>query len=66
MTTYELATLVSSVAIDLGLLGIVWYGIRTMNRATDEAAQERRARAQNLAKRIEDEADTTVTDRIAI
>ncbi len=39
MTDYEIATLASSVAIGLGQIGIVWYGIRAMNRAS--AARDR-------------------------
>ena len=46
MTTFELASLVASVAIGLGQIGIVWYGIRAMNRASDERARDRRQAAQ--------------------
>ena len=51
MTTYELATLATSVAIGLGQIGIVWYGIRAMNRASEERAQDRRQHAQALDQR---------------
>ena len=42
VTTYELATLASTVAIDLGRIAIVWYGIRELNRATDKCSHDRR------------------------
>ena len=46
MTTFELASLVVSVAIGPGQIGIAWYGIRTVNRASDERAKDRRQAAQ--------------------
>ncbi len=53
MTDYEFATLASSVAIGLGQIGIVWYGIRAMNRAS--AARDR---AMNQAARVADQRHT--------
>ncbi len=46
MTDYEIATLATSVAIGLGQIGILWYGIRTMNRASAERARDRRQAAR--------------------
>ena len=40
MTTYEIATLASSIAIGLGQIGIVWYAIRAMTRTTTDRANE--------------------------
>jgi len=51
MTTFELASLVTSVAIGLGQIGIVWYGIRAMNRASDERARDRLQAAQAADQR---------------
>ncbi len=60
MTDYEIATLASSVAIGLGQIGIVWYGIRAMNRASAERAQDR---AQ--AARVADQRDADARRRDA-
>ena len=60
MTDYEIATLASSVAIGLGQIGIVWYGIRSMNRASAERAQDR---AQ--AARVADQRDADARRRDA-
>ena len=46
MTTFELASLVTSVAISLGQIGIVWCGIRAMNQASDKRARDRRQAAR--------------------
>lgn len=40
MTEFEMASLAVTVAIGLGQIGIVWYGIRAMNRASDVRAQD--------------------------
>lgn len=52
MTAYEVATLATSVAIGLGRIGIVWYGIRAMNRSTDERAKDRQQHARALDQLI--------------
>ena len=41
MTTFEILSLLSSVAIGAGQIGIVWYGIRSMNRSSEERARDR-------------------------
>ena len=40
MTLFEAATLATSVAIGLGQIGIVWYGIRAMTRSAKDRADE--------------------------
>jgi len=40
MTPFEVATLSTNVAIGLGQIGIIWYGIRAMTRSTKERADE--------------------------
>ncbi len=45
MTTYEIASLASTLGIGLGQIGIVWYGIRAMNRAS--AARDRATAARD-------------------
>lgn len=43
MTEYEAATLLTryaSIAIGIGQIAIVWYGIRAMQRAGDRRARE--------------------------
>ena len=40
MTPFEVATLATGVAIGLGQIGIVWYGIRAMTRSTGHRADE--------------------------
>ncbi len=53
MTEYEIASLAISLGIGLGQIGIVWYGIRAMNRASaarDRAMQQRDAQAQRDAQ----------------
>ena len=40
MTPFEVATLATSVAIGLGQIGIVWYGIRAMTRSAKDRADE--------------------------
>ena len=44
MTTFEILSLLSSVAIGAGQIGIVWYGIRAMNRSSEERAKDRAQR----------------------
>ena len=44
MTTFEILSLLSSVAIGAGQIGIVWYGIRSMNRSSGERARDRAQR----------------------
>ena len=44
MTTFEILSLLSSVAIGAGQIGIVWYGIRAMNRSSEERARDRAQR----------------------
>ncbi len=46
--TYEIASLAISLAIGLGQIGILWVGIRAMNRSSDERARAR-AQAAKLA-----------------
>ena len=41
MTTFEILSLLSSVAIGVGQIGIIWYGIRSMNRSSEERARDR-------------------------
>ena len=48
MTTFEIASLATSAAIGLGQNGIVWYGIRAMNRSSEERAKDRQTRARAL------------------
>ena len=40
MTAYEIATLSTNVAIGLGQIAIIWYGIRAMTRSTRDRADE--------------------------
>ena len=40
MTPFEVATLATSVAIGLGQIAIVWYGIRAMTRSSNVRADE--------------------------
>ena len=44
MTTFEILSLLSSVAIGAGQIGIIWYGIRAMNRSSEERAKDRAQR----------------------
>lgn len=44
MTTFETLSLISSVAIGVGQIGIIWYGIRAMNRSSEERARDRARR----------------------
>ena len=44
MTTFETLSLLSSVAIGVGQIGIIWYGIRAMNRSSEERARDRAQR----------------------
>ena len=44
MTTFEILSVLSSVAIGAGQIGIVWYGIRAMNRSSEERAKDRAQR----------------------
>ena len=60
MTAYALDTLASSVAIGLGQIGIAWYGIRAVDRATEERSRDRRHHAQTLDTLIrQSDASTT-------
>ena len=54
MTEFELATIALrqdaiwiSLAIGLGQIGIVWYGIRAMNRSSSERANDRREHSRS-------------------
>ena len=49
MTEFEIATLATSIAIGLGQIGIVWYGIRAMTQGAASRAleSERQARVQD-------------------
>lgn len=40
MTAFEVATLATSVAIGLGQIAIIWYGIRAMTHSTRDRADE--------------------------
>jgi len=40
MTPFEVATLATNVAIGLGQIGIVWYGIRAMTRSASDRSDE--------------------------
>ena len=40
MTLFEVATLATNVAIGLGQIGIIWYGIRAMTRSTKDRSDE--------------------------
>ena len=65
MTEFEIATLASreaalwvavaevgaALAIGLGQIAIVWYGIRAMNRASAERARDRRQAAKAADQR---------------
>ena len=44
MTTFETLSLLSSVAIGVGQIGIIWYGIRAMDRSSAERARDRARR----------------------
>ena len=49
MTILELvaiAHVAATLVVGAGQIGIVWYGIRAMNRASDERAKDRRQAAQ--------------------
>ena len=50
MTAFELATLATSVVIGLGQIGIVWYGIHAMTRATERRAAEARDEARRASQ----------------
>ena len=50
MTEYEAATLAASVAIGLGQIGIVWYGIHAMTRATERRAAEARDEGRRASR----------------
>ena len=50
MTEFEIATLTANVAIGLGQIGIVWYGIRAMTRATERRAAEARDEARRASR----------------
>ena len=52
MTTFEIFTLLSSVAIGAGQIGIVWYGIRAMNRSSEERAKDRAQREAGEQQRL--------------
>ena len=40
MTLFEVATLASNIAISLGQIGIVWYGIRAMTRSAKDRGDD--------------------------
>ena len=50
MTEFEIATLTANVAIGLGQIGIVWYGIRAMTSATERRAAEARDEARRASR----------------
>ena len=59
MTEFQLASLGLreaaiwvSIAVGAGQVGIVWYGIRTMNRSSDERAKGREKHAEALSALI--------------
>ena len=52
MTTFEILSLLSSVAIGAGQIGIVWYGIRAMNRSSEERAKDRAQREAGEQQRL--------------
>ena len=54
MTVFEIATLATSVVIGFGQIGIVWYGIHAMTRATERRAAEARDEARR-ASRVADQ-----------
>ena len=54
MTAFEIATLATSVVIGFGQIGIVWYGIHAMTRATERRAAEARDEARR-ASRVADQ-----------
>ncbi|MCY4289528.1 MAG: hypothetical protein OXC63_13175 [Aestuariivita sp.] len=59
MTEFELANLTlreyaiwTSLGIGLGQIGIVWYGIKAMNRSSSERAKDRNDHAKALGALI--------------
>ena len=53
MTSFELASIIASyagVAIGLGQIGIVWYGIRAMTSATERRAADARDEARRASR----------------
>ena len=44
MTPFELATLATNIAIGLGQIGIVWYGIRAMTRSARDRSDDHEKR----------------------
>ena len=61
MTTFEILSLLSSVAIGVGQIGIIWYGIRAMNRSSAERARDR-ARREAWEKQRADQEDRRHTE----
>ena len=64
MTGFEIASLLSSIAISLGQIGIVWYGIRAMTRSSNVRAQENKRLAEEQEQRHA-EAMTALKELIA-
>ena len=50
MTAFEIATLATSVVIGFGQIGIVWYGIHAMTRATERRAADARDEARRASQ----------------
>ena len=50
MTEFEIATLAATVLIGLGQIGIVWYGIHAMTRATERRAADARDEARRASQ----------------
>ena len=44
MTPFEFATLATNIAIGLGQIGIVWYGIRAMTRSAKDRSDDHEKR----------------------
>ena len=61
MTTFETLSLLSSVAIGVGQIGIIWYGIRAMNRSSAERARDR-AQREAWEKQRADQEDRRHTE----
>ena len=68
MTTFETLSLLSSVAIGAGQIGIIWYGIRAMNRSSEERAKDRAQREAGEQQRAawEDQRHAEAMQTLAI
>lgn len=51
MTPFEIASLLSTIVIGLGQIGIVWYGIRAMTRSSNVRAEENARLAEQQEQR---------------